>query len=53
VDYAGLALDEDDWQPFGIFSSIEPGVRRGMTPNGPAIEISFLRALDGGLTPPT
>jgi len=41
--YAGLTTDKDDWQPSGIFSSIEPGVRREVTPNGLAIQISFLR----------
>ncbi len=50
MHYAGLAVGEEDWQPFGIFSSIEPGVRLGATPQGPVIQISFRRPQNQGLS---
>ncbi|MGH3672725.1 MAG: hypothetical protein ACRDSH_19190, partial [Pseudonocardiaceae bacterium] len=50
MQYAGLAVDDQDWQPFGIFSSIEPGVRLGATPQGRVIQISFRRPQNQGLS---
>lgn len=47
---AGLAIGEEDWQPFGIFSSIGPGVRLGATPQGPVIQISFHRPQNQGVS---
>lgn len=44
--YAGFSLGEGDWQPFGILSSIEPGVRPLSTPQGLALHISFLQSED-------
>jgi hypothetical protein len=50
MHYAGLAVGEKDWQPLGIFSSIEPGVRLGATPQGSVIQISFRRPQNQGLS---
>jgi hypothetical protein len=52
MHYAGFALEEGDWQPLGILSSIEPGVRRQVTPDGPALQISFLQPQGEGLVRP-
>jgi hypothetical protein len=51
MHYAGRTVGEEDWQPMPIISGGEPGVRLETTPQGPAIQISFRRPQDQGLSP--